>query len=876
MAGPYAPAVKNQQLLERISLEDFGTPGAFKATPTIAAGDFKVDIDGAGFNNLGTLPTVSPAGGVAVLITLSAAEMNGDVITVTCIDQTSPKEWADYVFCIQTTALAYGALQPATAGRTLVVDAAGLADANMVKAGPTGAGSAITARDIGASVLLSTGTGTGQLDFTSGVVKANLAQILGTALTETAGQIAAAFKKVFDVAAPVFTALSVNQTGDSFARVGVPVGASISADIAATKALLPTALVGGRMDSSTGAMAANVLTATAINADAITAAKIADGAIDRATFAADTGMQTTRSNTAQAGASGSITLDAGASATADFYKGLIVYLTGGTGSGQGRLITAYNGTSKVATVVPNWATNPDNTSTFALVDYAGADVEAWLGATAPANTGDAFARLGAAGAGLTALGDVRVANLDATVSSRSTYAGGAVASVTAAVTVGTNNDKTGYGLSAAAVQAIWDALTSALTTVGSVGKRIADNLDAAVSSRSTFAGGAVASVTGNVGGNVVGSVGSVTAGVTVTTNNDKTGYGLSAAAVQSIWDTLTSALTTVGSIGKKLTDGITGDIYARLGAPAGGSVSADIAAAKVDTAAIKVQTDKLVFSVANQVDSNVIDWKGATAPAMTGDAFARLGAPAGASVSVDVAAVKADSGAIKTKTDQFVFTLANKVDASIQAAGDFAQGAADKVWSTASRTLTAFGFSVTVGTNNDKTGYALTAAYDPAKTAAQAGDAMTLTAGERTTLSASVWDKLTSAITTVGSIGKLVKDNLDAQVSTRLATSGYTAPLDAAGTRSAVGLASANLDTQLAAVPTANTNADALLDRAAGVETGWTVRQAFRVTLAVLNGLISGAAGPTVTIQNPAGTKNRVVATVDSQGDRTSITNDVS
>lgn len=38
---------------------------------------------------------------------------------------------------------------------------------------------------------------------------------------------------------------------------------------------LPAALVSGRMDSSVGAMAANVLTATAINADAITAAKLA-------------------------------------------------------------------------------------------------------------------------------------------------------------------------------------------------------------------------------------------------------------------------------------------------------------------------------------------------------------------------------------------------------------------------------------------------------------------------------------------------------------------------------------------------------------------------------------------------------------------------
>jgi len=43
------------------------------------------------------------------------------------------------------------------------------------------AGTTQTARDIGASVLLSAGTGTGQLDFTSGVVKANAVQLLGTA-----------------------------------------------------------------------------------------------------------------------------------------------------------------------------------------------------------------------------------------------------------------------------------------------------------------------------------------------------------------------------------------------------------------------------------------------------------------------------------------------------------------------------------------------------------------------------------------------------------------------------------------------------------------------------------------------------------------------
>lgn len=48
--------------------------------------------------------------------------------------------------------------------------------------------------------------------------------------------------------------------------------------------------------------------------------------------------------------------------------------------------------------------------------------------------------------------------------------------------------------------------------------------------------------------------------------------------------------------------------------------------------------------------------------------------------------------------------------------------------------------TVTAGTVSDKTGYALTAAYDAAKTAAQAGNAMTLTAGERDALANDLLD----------------------------------------------------------------------------------------------------------------------------------------
>jgi hypothetical protein len=125
------------------------------------------------------------------------------------------------------------------------------------------------------------------------------------------------------------------------------------------------------------AITAGWLTAAGIAADAITAAKIADGAIDRATFAADTGLQPARSNTAAGGGATSVTLDGSASAVTDFYKNALIYLTGGTGVGQGRFCTAYNGTTKVATVGA-WATNPDNTSTFAVIPF-----DSTPGATAP-------------------------------------------------------------------------------------------------------------------------------------------------------------------------------------------------------------------------------------------------------------------------------------------------------------------------------------------------------------------------------------------------------------------------------------------------------------------------------------------------------------
>lgn len=74
--------------------------------------------------------------------------------------------------------------------------------------------------------------------------------------------------------------------------------------------------------------------------------------------------------TAQAGAASSITLAAGASATDNYYRDSLIAIIGGTGANQSaRLITAYVGSTKVATVEPAWATNPDNTSTYVIIPW---------------------------------------------------------------------------------------------------------------------------------------------------------------------------------------------------------------------------------------------------------------------------------------------------------------------------------------------------------------------------------------------------------------------------------------------------------------------------------------------------------------------------
>lgn len=79
--------------LHGYQLVDRGT-GQYKVTPTLAAGDFKVEKDGGAAANLATLPSVAPAGGSSLSITFSATELQCSQLTLRMVDAAGA-EWND-------------------------------------------------------------------------------------------------------------------------------------------------------------------------------------------------------------------------------------------------------------------------------------------------------------------------------------------------------------------------------------------------------------------------------------------------------------------------------------------------------------------------------------------------------------------------------------------------------------------------------------------------------------------------------------------------------------------------------------------------------------------------------------------------------------
>lgn len=182
----------------------------------------------------------------------------------------------------------------------------------------------------------------------------------------------------------------------------------------------------------------------------------------------------------------------------------------------------------------------------------------------------------------------------------------------------------------------------------------------------------------------------------------------------------------------------------------------------------------------------------------TGDAFARLGAPAGASVSADIAAVQSDTDDIQTRLPAAL--VSGRMDVSVGAM------AADVITSSAlaASAVTEIQTGLSTLSAADVSGAvwdAATASYGTAGSyGALVETNLDATVSSRSTLTAAqVNAEADAALADVG-LTTTVTGRIDAAISTRLASASYAAPLDAAGVRSAVGLASANLDTQLSAI----------------------------------------------------------------------------
>jgi hypothetical protein len=213
-----------------------------------------------------------------------------------------------------------------------------LVDANTVKIGPTGSGTAQTANDVGGDVNdILTDTGT--------TLQAELDAIQAAVITNAAG-------------------------------------ADIAADIIAVKAETASILTDTAEIGAAGAGLTGVgLSAAAVDAiwDEVILAG-AHGTADSAATYLRQNWQSIVTRVAQCGDAGTastIDLDAAASAVADFYKGQLVVLQAGTGAGQARTIVSYDGATKIATVAPDWATAPDGDTWFAVVNTGSTVVTDW-------------------------------------------------------------------------------------------------------------------------------------------------------------------------------------------------------------------------------------------------------------------------------------------------------------------------------------------------------------------------------------------------------------------------------------------------------------------------------------------------------------------
>lgn len=192
---------------------------------------------------------------------------------------------------------------------------------------------------------------------------------------------------------------------------------------------------------------------------------------------------------AQGGGASSITLNSLASTDNNVYNGQFVFLVSGTGQDQVGRVTAYNGTSKVATIettMNGWAVQPDTTTGYIMIPIL--DITPTLLGTPVALDG-AAATIAAM---LTKLADDNGgADFDAeTDSQRSSRARGDAAWITA---TGFNTVVPDAAGTAASLHTTTDGLVTTVDTVVDAIKVITDALTAAAAAKLALSTGTIVS-----------------------------------------------------------------------------------------------------------------------------------------------------------------------------------------------------------------------------------------------------------------------------------------------------------------------------------------------------------------------------------------------
>jgi len=267
----------------------------------------------------------------------------------------------------------------------------------------------------------------------------------------------------------------------------------------------------------------------------------------------------------------------------------------------------------------------------------------------------------------------------------------------------------------------------------------------------------------------------------------------------------------------------TGDSYARLGAPVT-SVSADIAAVKADTAAVKTKTDFLPSATAGAAGGVFIAGANAATSittALTANIIGDITGNLSGSVGSVTGLTASDVGSIKTKTDFLPSVTAGAAGGLFIAGTNAATTITTSLTTTFTGNLTGnVGGNVTgsVGSVSGLTAATVHSDLDDIQArlpAALVSGRMDVSVG------AIAADAITAAATAADfgtEVGTAVWATA-ARTLTALDEDSTTLDLDAT-IRAAVGLASANLDTQLGTLPTAAENADAVWEEAIADHSG--------------------------------------------------------